>query len=1557
MLFCVSSLVSQLLDQQLHTPRMKKVLVLNGDSYVGLHVVKAFYRSYEYEVEITRTSSDGKAAATAREALDATSSERLWSRMKDIWDTLETSSKATVSDPRVAFTSGSYAKGEKRVTSDADVTESPTSPPGAAGLSAEERNSLPADIRLCVSGIVPKHNDNTEEFRERLLANDVIIAVLQDDTYEAMCAIRILAGTHYDVEKTFVLVSSAVTWAYTLTSERARARATQRKEREEEREAFLEELLDAEDEEDDDGDGLGGGGAAALAEREARRASRRAELEQRLPFSLREPAPGEDEMEIRELVPDRVFTDDAYAQRVPHPRFQHWHSLEQLVKRSNTETLHTYVIFAGLPYGAGEGSDMLLGLLRSAWHHQALLQYGAGVNRIPMIHVQDLAAVLYKVGSAYDVLDERYMFAVDQGHTTQRQLLQAVQARLGGSVQPAVAVPPSGSTALAVDLVRLDQLELPPPTSAEDLFAAFGNEPCWGGGGTLLNALVLSDIEAETTTALTVHAEEEWVALDGFLAALDLTCAQFRAAHAEAFKPVRALITGPPLSGAGSVAALVAQRRRAPCVSRKSIVLDYKAHVADVRAALRGLLIRRLQRRRDRVQARLVRQAAQEKVAQRLAKEQQRRQEQEERQERGKDDDSGSSDGESVTQGTASEDGGASDEASLMSIFLRPATAKKDARNDDGEQSSEDDEEEEDEEDAAQQHHQRLLRPIKLVVNEAYIRGAADNDVDDDDEEGGIGIDEELEEGDADDGEEGNNWLEQLDAQDEEMQAELQDDRELLSPVSATAAATHGVATTPSSGMPRFAARRRGRTFARDVDQQELRCIAALRQEYLLGLKVLALKVSNEGRLPRPPPTPQESETSEGDDGYDGKGGHAGKGDESDEDSAEEGEEESEDGDEEEETSDRTADASREVKDGDAEEEEEEEEGTDGESPETGDDTNSLFAIDPSDDGSAYLDCALAFMFRWRLRQPDCRCQGYVLKNFPQTLAQAVLCFRTNENELEDGELRRQRALAPLLARANDHAGEDDGNEDEELPAPIDADFPLPDIAEMGEEELAALEWAHCCSRGPTPGRGTVGAGTGSDGENLWGVSMASAAGVDDAETVMAPVDESLFVDHVFEIQADPAALRVTMDALQTTLDVAESQMSPSTLLDGVASSAHGAAAIGSTESALAALHASLHAVPYDAQLQWYMDHHDTTAPPSKSLLAWLSAVTTTPALGVRSERVIVPPSTLDGFTDGGGFGDDAHTVRGASSDGTDAAIATMEGPPTTRTAQIHVMPAPLLNTEEVKESWCAEREQEARECARAKTAGVAKHTVESCACADECGSALVAAKLPVALMRLAPLYWSSAAAPHSPLLLNPVSSLSAHTPHPRDSGTMVRCTPASVPSLVALAEEVWARIAPAASTTAPARLEALLIPNSVTVAREETASPPAPDTALGSQAGVASLSGTPADEAPNGATDSTSDAAAAAAAAAEREAKFASAFEEEASQILRESVSLCRLQLVEGSADTATMLQLPAETYLMKYVIPNLTPAMTDVVRMRPNDPVSTLADILFDCHRRVTL
>ncbi|CAD2221489.1 hypothetical protein AGDE_16522 [Angomonas deanei] len=356
---------------------MKRVLILNGDSFVGIQTAKTFFYSKEYEVSVTLTNRDDDTALKVRYTppkKDAATLNPIVIRGEPL------SVKETLS----------ALDGEKN--------------------EEEEEILIPAALQPYIQHVVPSHNANPEAFCRLLLEQDVVVAVLEDDSYEAECAIKVLLGSHYEVEKTFVLVSSVMTWAYTVPSERSRARAAKREEMERERLNFLEEREEGEEEE---------------------------EIPEHLTEEyIQKQFEGElDDEEGEALVPMRTFTEADYGLRVPHPRYQQWKMIEHLTKHANSESLHTYVLFAGLPYGQGEGE--LQGYLRKAMQQAVLPLYGSGLNHIPMIHVDDLAAIIFKVGNSYDVLEDRYMFAVDRGNITQAQLLNCLSRRIGGVIRPA----------------------------------------------------------------------------------------------------------------------------------------------------------------------------------------------------------------------------------------------------------------------------------------------------------------------------------------------------------------------------------------------------------------------------------------------------------------------------------------------------------------------------------------------------------------------------------------------------------------------------------------------------------------------------------------------------------------------------------------------------------------------------------------------------------------------------------------------------------------------------------------------------------------------------------------------------------------------------------------------------------------------------------------------------------------------------------------------------------------------------------------------------------------
>lgn len=369
---------------------MKRVLVLNVDSFVGRHVCRQFYDAKEYLVDGTFYHHQSTTEAPTPPKMEELGATR--SQSSGLCGTTEVQFQETNSTginevvPTVRLLNG--CPPDATVASGAD---------SAAGK--ESVHHYVNDMRPYLNAVVPRHGEiNDEEFRSQLLTYDIIIAVLEENAFEAECAIKILKGTHYNVEKTFVLVSNVFTWAQTDMRELENRRAERRAARE-----------------------------AARLQREQERANREQSTEDGDETEEEEEEEEEEQLEVK------VWSDEEYRRRYPDTRYHGWRALEHAVKQANSETLHTYVLWAGLPYGAGE--DLLRDHFLSAWRHQPITQYGDGSNYVPTVHVKDLSRIIFLVGSSYDTLEDRYMFVVDQGNNTQKEILDGIRAYIGGEIE------------------------------------------------------------------------------------------------------------------------------------------------------------------------------------------------------------------------------------------------------------------------------------------------------------------------------------------------------------------------------------------------------------------------------------------------------------------------------------------------------------------------------------------------------------------------------------------------------------------------------------------------------------------------------------------------------------------------------------------------------------------------------------------------------------------------------------------------------------------------------------------------------------------------------------------------------------------------------------------------------------------------------------------------------------------------------------------------------------------------------------------------------------------
>lgn len=94
--------------------------------------------------------------------------------------------------------------------------------------------------------------------------------------------------------------------------------------------------------------------------------------------------------------PDLPFTEADYRKRKPHPNYEQYIQCERefvaVEKSTNLKNkLRTLIICCGITYGEEEG--VLHYLFKMAWQNARFLPiFGKGWNKIPLLHVRDLAA-------------------------------------------------------------------------------------------------------------------------------------------------------------------------------------------------------------------------------------------------------------------------------------------------------------------------------------------------------------------------------------------------------------------------------------------------------------------------------------------------------------------------------------------------------------------------------------------------------------------------------------------------------------------------------------------------------------------------------------------------------------------------------------------------------------------------------------------------------------------------------------------------------------------------------------------------------------------------------------------------------------------------------------------------------------------------------------------------------------------------------------------------------------------------------------------------------------
>ena len=263
-----------------------------------------------------------------------------------------------------------------------------------------------------------------------------------------------------------------------------------------------------------------------------------------------------------------AYTELDYQKRLPIEEYEIIKEIEDEVLNFKNETnnVKTYVISAGILYGKGEA--IFNQHIKKAWLQDPVrLPYvGDGDNRIPTIHVTDLARMVKAVFEKKP--NRKYIFAIDNNKKpTQKKLIAAISNGIGTGLIESIDVPETfkkahpQQTPIQLDLdwkktLMLDLMVTPSSlfikADAPQAAAADDGEGGEEGDGELI--------------------EMEWLCKSGLPKMISLVKEEF--AKERNLRPVKILVMGPPCAGKSFYAEQIAEHYNIPHIHMEKMLQE-----------------------------------------------------------------------------------------------------------------------------------------------------------------------------------------------------------------------------------------------------------------------------------------------------------------------------------------------------------------------------------------------------------------------------------------------------------------------------------------------------------------------------------------------------------------------------------------------------------------------------------------------------------------------------------------------------------------------------------------------------------------------------------------------------------------------------------------------------------------------------------------------------------------------------------------------------------------------------------------------------------------------